>query len=167
MMLAENSGLRLIETLLAVRSQQIKEDIQRRQVIAKPGTCKTYKRFEVEIYVLTKDEGGRHTAFVTNYRPQFYMRTADATGKVQLLEEVNMVMPGDDVTAVFELISAVPLEAGHRFALREGGVTAQVIVIEGSVGCDPYSESPDLSQASFIPSLFAVMREDGAPTKQP
>ncbi|RVX04671.1 Retrovirus-related Pol polyprotein from transposon TNT 1-94 [Vitis vinifera] len=130
MMLAENSGLRLIETLLAVRSQQIKEDIQRRQVIAKPGTCKTYKRFEVEIYVLTKDEGGRHTAFVTNYRPQFYMRTADATGKVQLLEEVNMVMPGDDVTAVFELISAVPLEAGQRFALREGGVTAQVIVIE-------------------------------------
>ena len=124
MMLAENSGLRLIETLLAVRSQQIKEDIQRRQVIAKPGTCKTYKRFEVEIYVLTKDEGGRHTAFVTNYRPQFYMRTADATGKVQLLEEVNMVMPGDDVTAVFELISAVPLEAGQRFALREGRVTS-------------------------------------------
>ncbi|RVW54898.1 Elongation factor Tu, mitochondrial [Vitis vinifera] len=89
-----------------------REDIQRGQVIAKPGTCKTYKRFEAEIYVLTKDEGGRHTAFVTNYRPQFYMRTADVTGKVQLPEEVKMVMPGDNVTAVFELISAVPLEAG-------------------------------------------------------
>ncbi|KAL6339611.1 hypothetical protein AAG906_034696 [Vitis piasezkii] len=106
-----------------------REDIQRGQVIAKPGTCKTYKRFEAEIYVLTKDEGGRHTAFVTNYRPQFYMRTADVTGKVQLPEEVKMVMPGDNVTAVFELISAVPLEAGQRFALREGGRTVGAGVV--------------------------------------
>lgn len=82
------------------------------QVIAKPGTVKTYKRFEAEIYVLTKDEGGRHTAFFSNYRPQFYMRTADITGKVELPENVKMVMPGDNVTAVFELISPVPLEAG-------------------------------------------------------
>lgn len=81
------------------------------QVIAKPGSVKTYKRFEAEIYVLTKDEGGRHTAFFSNYRPQFYMRTADITGKVELPENVKMVMPGDNVTAVFELISAVPLEA--------------------------------------------------------
>lgn len=81
-------------------------------MIAKPGSVKTYKRFEAEIYVLTKDEGGRHTAFFSNYMPQFYMRTADITGKVELPENVKMVMPGDNVTAVFELISPVPLEAG-------------------------------------------------------
>ena len=73
---------------------------------------KTYKRFEAEIYVLTKDEGGRHTAFESNYRPQFYLRTADVTGKVELPESVKMVLPGDNVTATFELISPVPLEAG-------------------------------------------------------
>lgn len=82
------------------------------QVIAKPGSVKTYKRFEAEIYVLTKDEGGRHTAFFSNYKPQFYMRTADITGKVELPESVKMVMPGDNVTATFELISPVPLDAG-------------------------------------------------------
>ncbi|XP_038985811.1 elongation factor Tu, mitochondrial-like isoform X6 [Phoenix dactylifera] len=87
-------------------------DVQRGQVVCKPGSLKTYKRFEAEIYVLTKDEGGRHTAFFSNYRPQFYMRTADVTGKVELPENVKMVMPGDNVTAVFELISPVPLEAG-------------------------------------------------------
>ncbi|KAI5680333.1 hypothetical protein M9H77_01560 [Catharanthus roseus] len=106
-----------------------REDIQRGQVIAKPGTVKTYKRFEAEIYVLTKDEGGRHTAFFSNYRPQFYMRTADITGKVELPENVKMVMPGDNVTAVFELISPVPLEAGQRFALREGGRTVGAGVV--------------------------------------
>ncbi|ONK72134.1 uncharacterized protein A4U43_C04F16110 [Asparagus officinalis] len=88
-------------------------DVQRGQVVCKPGSLKTYKKFEAEIYVLTKDEGGRHTAFFSNYRPQFYMRTADVTGKVELPENVKMVMPGDNVTAVFELISAVPLEAGN------------------------------------------------------
>ena len=82
------------------------------QVIAKPGSLKTYKRFEAEIYVLTKNEGGRHTAFFSNYKPQFYMRTADITGKVELPENVKMVMPGDNVTAIFELIQPVPLEAG-------------------------------------------------------
>lgn len=106
-----------------------REDIQRGQVIAKPGTVKTYKRFEAEIYVLTKDEGGRHTAFFSNYMPQFYMRTADITGKVELPENVKMVMPGDNVTAVFELISPVPLEAGQRFALREGGRTVGAGVV--------------------------------------
>jgi elongation factor Tu len=83
------------------------------QVVCKPGSLKTYKKFEAEIYVLTKDEGGRHTAFFSNYRPQFYFRTADITGKVELPEEVKMVMPGDNVTAIFELISPVPLEPGH------------------------------------------------------
>lgn len=82
------------------------------QVISKPGAVKTYKKFEAEIYVLTKDEGGRHTAFFSNYKPQFYMRTADITGKVELPESVKMVMPGDNVTATFELIAPVPLEAG-------------------------------------------------------
>ncbi|PQQ16818.1 elongation factor Tu mitochondrial [Prunus yedoensis var. nudiflora] len=106
-----------------------REDIQRGQVIAKPGTVKTHKRFEAEIYVLTKDEGGRHTAFFSNYRPQFYMRTADITGKVELPEDVKMVMPGDNVTAVFELIQPVPLEAGQRFALREGGRTVGAGVV--------------------------------------
>lgn len=104
-------------------------DVQRGQVVCKPGSLKTYKRFEAEIYVLTKDEGGRHTAFFSNYRPQFYMRTADVTGKVELPETVKMVMPGDNVTAVFELISAVPLEAGQRFALREGGRTVGAGVV--------------------------------------
>ncbi|XP_041022603.1 elongation factor Tu, mitochondrial-like isoform X1 [Juglans microcarpa x Juglans regia] len=89
-----------------------REDIERGQVIAKPGTVKTYTKFEAEIYVLTKDEGGRHTAFFSNYMPQFYMRTADITGKVELPENVKMVMPGDNVTAVFDLISPVPLEPG-------------------------------------------------------
>ncbi|XAR58516.1 Protein-synthesizing GTPase [Bertholletia excelsa] len=106
-----------------------REDVQRGQVIAKPGTVKTYKKFEAEIYVLTKDEGGRHTAFFSNYMPQFYMRTADITGKVQLPENVKMVMPGDNVTAIFELLLPVPLEAGQRFALREGGRTVGAGVV--------------------------------------
>ncbi|KAK1356961.1 hypothetical protein POM88_050217 [Heracleum sosnowskyi] len=80
------------------------------KVIAKPGSVKTYKRFEVEIYVLTKNEGGRHTAFFSNYRPQFYLRTANVTGKVELPEDVKMVMPGENVTAIFELINPVPLD---------------------------------------------------------
>nr|KJB47006.1 hypothetical protein B456_008G005900 [Gossypium raimondii] len=106
-----------------------RDDVQRGMVIAKPGSVKTYKRFEAEIYVLTKDEGGRHTAFESNYRPQFYLRTADVTGKVELPESVKMVLPGDNVTATFELISPVPLEAGQRFALREGGRTVGAGVV--------------------------------------
>ncbi|CAH9051655.1 unnamed protein product [Cuscuta epithymum] len=106
-----------------------RDDIQRGMVIAKPGTIKTYKKFEAEIYVLTKDEGGRHTAFFSNYRPQFYLRTADVTGKVELPPDVKMVMPGDNVTATFELISPVPLDKGQRFALREGGRTVGAGVV--------------------------------------
>ncbi|KAH6826023.1 GTP binding Elongation factor Tu family protein [Perilla frutescens var. hirtella] len=106
-----------------------RDEINRGMVIAKPGTVKTYTRFEAEIYVLTKEEGGRHTAFFSNYKPQFYLRTADVTGKVELPENVKMVMPGDNVTAVFELIYPVPLEAGQRFALREGGRTVGAGVV--------------------------------------
>lgn len=87
------------------------------QVICKTGSLKTYKRFEAEIYVLRKDEGGRHTAFFSNYQPQFYMRTADITGKVELPENVKMVMPGDNVSAIFELIAPLPLESGNSFTL--------------------------------------------------
>ncbi|CAL9145160.1 unnamed protein product [Musa hybrid cultivar] len=108
-------------------------DVQRGQVVCKPGTLKTYTKFEAEIYVLTKDEGGRHTAFFSNYRPQFFMRTADVTGKVELPESVKMVMPGDNVTATFELISPVPLEAGQRFALREGGRTVGAGVVSNVI----------------------------------
>ncbi|KAK4407103.1 Elongation factor Tu, mitochondrial [Sesamum angolense] len=103
-----------------------RDEIQRGMVIAKPGTLKTYTKFEAEIYVLTK---AWSTAFFSNYRPQFYMRTADVTGKVELPENVKMVMPGDNVTAVFELIYPVPLEAGQRFALREGGRTVGAGVV--------------------------------------
>nr|XP_004240532.1 elongation factor Tu, mitochondrial [Solanum lycopersicum] len=106
-----------------------RDDITRGMVIAKPGSVKTCKKFEAEIYVLTKDEGGRHTAFFSNYMPQFYMRTADITGKVELPENVKMVMPGDNVTATFELMSPVPLDAGQRFALREGGRTVGAGVV--------------------------------------
>ncbi|PON52866.1 Translation elongation factor [Trema orientale] len=111
-----------------------REDVQRGQVIAKPGSLKAYKRFEAEIYVLTKAEGGRHTAFFSNYKPQFYMRTADITGTVELPENVKMVMPGDNVTAVFELIQPVPLEGGQRFALREGGRTVGAGVVSKVLG---------------------------------
>ncbi|GMN48739.1 hypothetical protein TIFTF001_017905 [Ficus carica] len=111
-----------------------REDVFRGMVITKPGSLKSYKRFEAEIYVLTKDEGGRHTAFFSNYMPQFYMRTADITGKVELPENVKMVMPGDNVTAVFELIQPVPLEAGQRFALREGGRTVGAGVVSKVLG---------------------------------
>ncbi|KAI5077722.1 hypothetical protein GOP47_0007546 [Adiantum capillus-veneris] len=106
-----------------------RDDVERGQVVCKPGTVKTYKKFEAEIYVLTKEEGGRHTAFFSNYRPQFYMRTADVTGKVELPENVKMVMPGDNVTATFELITPVPIDAGQRFALREGGRTVGAGVV--------------------------------------
>ncbi|KAM3755293.1 hypothetical protein ACB098_02G030100 [Castanea mollissima] len=111
-----------------------RDDVQRGMVISKPGAVKTYKKFEADIYVLTKDEGGRHTAFFSNYKPQFYMRTADITGKVELPESVKMVMPGDNVTATFELIAPVPLEAGQRFALREGGRTVGAGVVSKVIG---------------------------------
>ncbi|CAJ1962353.1 unnamed protein product [Sphenostylis stenocarpa] len=106
-----------------------RDDVQRGMVVTKPGALKTYKKFEAEIYVLSKDEGGRHTAFFSNYKPQFYLRTADITGKVELPESVKMVMPGDNVAATFELMSPVPLEIGQRFALREGGRTVGAGVV--------------------------------------
>ena len=100
-----------------------KEDIVRGQVIAKPGSVKPHTKFEAAVYVLTKEEGGRHTPFFNNYRPQFYFRTTDVTGSVTLPEGTEMVMPGDNVTVDVELITPVAMEEGMRFAIREGGRT--------------------------------------------
>jgi elongation factor Tu len=106
-----------------------KEEIERGQVLAAPGTIKPHKKFIGEIYVLKKEEGGRHTPFFTNYRPQFYIRTTDVTGSLKLPEEVKMVMPGDSVTVEVELITTVALEEQMRFAIREGGKTVGAGVV--------------------------------------
>jgi elongation factor Tu len=100
-----------------------KNDVERGQILAKPGSVKTHKKFEGEVYVLKKEEGGRHTPFFTNYRPQFYMRTTDVTGTCQLPEGTKMVMPGDNITMTIELITPVGIEEQMRFAIREGGRT--------------------------------------------
>src|SRR6188768_2876819 len=100
-----------------------KEDVQRGQVIAKPGSIKPHKKFKAEVYVLSKEEGGRHTPFFTNYRPQFYFRTTDVTGTVKLPDGVEMVMPGDNISIEVELITPIAMEKTMRFAIREGGKT--------------------------------------------
>ncbi len=100
-----------------------REGVERGQVLAKPGTVKPHKKFVAEAYILTKDEGGRHTPFFTNYRPQFYFRTTDVTGIVSLPEGTEMVMPGDNITVDVELIVPIAMEEKLRFAIREGGRT--------------------------------------------
>jgi elongation factor Tu len=100
-----------------------REDIERGQVICKPGTVTPHSKFTAEVYVLTKEEGGRHTPFFTNYRPQFYFRTTDVTGSIVLPEGVEMAMPGDHVTIEADLIHGIAMEEGDRFAIREGGHT--------------------------------------------
>ena len=100
-----------------------KEDVERGQVLAKPGSVTPHTKFQGEIYVLSKDEGGRHTPFFNNYRPQFYFRTTDVTGTITLKEGVEMVMPGDNTTITVELIAPIAMEKGLRFAIREGGRT--------------------------------------------
>jgi elongation factor Tu len=106
-----------------------KDDIERGQVLAKPGSITPHTKFEGEVYVLKKEEGGRHTPFFTNYRPQFYIRTTDVTGTVNLPEGVKMVMPGDNITMTIELIAPVALEEQMRFAIREGGKTVGAGVV--------------------------------------
>jgi elongation factor Tu len=106
-----------------------KEGIERGQVLAKPGSIKPHRKFLGEVYVLKKEEGGRHTPFFTNYRPQFYIRTTDVTGSVQLPEGIKMVMPGDNITMEIELITTVALEEQMRFAIREGGKTVGAGVV--------------------------------------
>jgi len=100
-----------------------KDDIERGQVIAKPGSITPHTKFKAEVYVLSKDEGGRHTPFFSNYRPQFYFRTTDVTGSIKLPEGVEMVMPGDNVSIEVELITPIAMEKTIRFAIREGGRT--------------------------------------------
>jgi elongation factor Tu len=106
-----------------------KEGIERGQVLAKPGSIHPHKKFMGEVYILKKEEGGRHTPFFTNYRPQFYIRTTDVTGSVKLPEGVKMVMPGDNITMEIELITSVALEEQMRFAIREGGKTVGAGVV--------------------------------------
>src|SRR5579859_2967174 len=106
-----------------------RDDIERGQVLAEPGSIKPHKKFEAEVYVLSKDEGGRHTPFFSNYRPQFYFRTTDVTGSISLPEGVAMVMPGDNVRMVVELITPIACEEGLRFAIREGGRTVGAGVV--------------------------------------
>src|SRR3989344_1096785 len=106
-----------------------KEDVERGQVIAKPGSITPHTKFEAEVYVLTKDEGGRHTPFFKGYKPQFYIRTTDVTGAVELPAGTEMVMPGDTISIVVELVSKVAMEEGMRFAIREGGRTVGAGVV--------------------------------------
>jgi elongation factor Tu len=106
-----------------------RNEIERGQVLAKPGSIKPHKRFKAEVYVLSKEEGGRHTPFFANYRPQFYFRTTDVTGTIKLPEGVEMVMPGDNITMDVELITPIACEEGLRFAIREGGRTVGAGVV--------------------------------------
>jgi len=106
-----------------------REEIERGQVLAKPGSITPHTKFKAEAYILTKEEGGRHTPFFTNYRPQFYFRTTDVTGVVQLPEGTEMVMPGDNVTMDVELIAPIAMDAQLRFAIREGGRTVGAGVV--------------------------------------
>jgi len=106
-----------------------REEVERGQVLAKPGSITPHTKFEAEVYVLTKEEGGRHTPFFKGYRPQFYFRTTDVTGAVELPEGVEMVMPGDNIKMVVELINPIAMEDGLRFAIREGGKTVGAGVV--------------------------------------
>jgi elongation factor Tu len=100
-----------------------RSDVERGQVLVKPGSVTPHTKFEAAVYVLKKEEGGRHTGFVNNYRPQFYFRTTDVTGVINLPADVQMVMPGDNVTLTVELIHPIAMEANTKFAIREGGHT--------------------------------------------
>jgi len=111
-----------------------KDDVERGQCIVKPGSVTPHKKFNCEIYVLSKDEGGRHTPFFSNYRPQFYFRTTDVTGSIKLPDGVEMVMPGDNVTLEVELITPIAMEKTMRFAIREGGRTVGAGVVASIAG---------------------------------
>ena len=106
-----------------------REEVERGQVLCKPGSIKPHTHFTAEVYVLSKEEGGRHTPFFGNYRPQFYFRTTDVTGTIKLPEGVEMVMPGDNVQMDVELITPIACEEGLRFAIREGGRTVGAGVV--------------------------------------
>src|SRR5699024_6824569 len=111
-----------------------REEIERGQVLAKPGSIKPHTKFESEVYILRKDEGGRHTPFFKGYRPQFYFRTTDVTGTISSPEGVEMVMPGDYMNMIVELIRPVAVDDGLRFAIREGGRTVGAGVVAKVLG---------------------------------
>ena len=106
-----------------------RDDVERGQVLCKPGSITPHTRFDAETYVLTKEEGGRHTPFFSNYRPQFFFRTTDVTGTIELPDGTEMVMPGDNVTMKVNLIAPIAMEEGLRFAIREGGRTVGAGVV--------------------------------------
>ena len=106
-----------------------KEEVERGQVLAKPGTITPHTKFKAEVYVLSKEEGGRHTPFFNGYRPQFYFRTTDVTGSIELPQGTEMVMPGDNVSITVTLIVPIAMEEGLRFAIREGGRTVGAGVV--------------------------------------
>jgi elongation factor Tu len=106
-----------------------KDEVERGMVLAKPGSITPHTKFKAEVYILTKEEGGRHTPFFNGYRPQFYFRTTDVTGVIKLPEGVEMVMPGDNVNLSVELIAPIAMEEGLRFAIREGGRTVGAGVV--------------------------------------
>ena len=106
-----------------------REDVERGQVLCKPGSVKPHTHFTSEVYILSKDEGGRHTPFFNGYRPQFYFRTTDVTGSIDLPEGVEMVMPGDNIAMTIKLIAPIAMEEGLRFAIREGGRTVGAGVV--------------------------------------
>ena len=106
-----------------------REEVERGQVLSAPGSIKPYSKFKGEAYILTKDEGGRHTPFFSNYRPQFYFRTTDVTGAVELPSGTEMVMPGDNIAITVELIAPIAMDEGLRFAIREGGRTVGAGVV--------------------------------------
>jgi elongation factor Tu len=110
-----------------------REEVERGQVLAKPGSITPHTRFKAEAYILTKDEGGRHTPFFSNYRPQFYFRTTDVTGTVELPEGTEMVMPGDNIAMTVNLIAPIAMDEGLRFAIREGGRTVGAGVVASIV----------------------------------
>jgi len=110
-----------------------REEVERGQVVAKPGSITPHRKFKAEAYILKKEEGGRHTPFFNGYRPQFYFRTTDVTGVVTLPEGIEMVMPGDNVSTIVELITPIAMEKELRFAIREGGRTVGAGVISDIV----------------------------------
>ena len=121
-----------------------REEVQRGQVLCKPGSIKPHTHFTGEVYVLSKDEGGRHTPFFNNYRPQFYFRTTDVTGSIELPKDKEMVMPGDNVSITVKLIAPIAMEEGLRFAIREGGRTV------GAASWPRSSSNPDQTRNSHV-----------------
>ncbi len=134
-----------------------REEIERGQVLAKPGTIKPHTKFESEVYILSKDEGGRHTPFFKGYRPQFYFRTTDVTGTIELPEGVEMVMPGDNIKMVVTLIHPIAMDDGLRFAIREGGRTVGAGVV-GQVLAKPGTIKP---HTKFESEVYILSKDEG------